>query len=375
MIPNKEKVLLLRLTEIFKIYGTGIVTGRNQLALKNSREEIYETVKMLADENVDDEKVRDIFQLGEDTRDWQVSSARKDLKEFGIHKENIVPVLYRPFFPLFTYYTGKTRGFHCMPRTAVMSHMLKNNLCLITSKAIKDRVFSHAFISRDLVDSRVFTQCGYVFPLFLYRKNKDGSVTKKSNLKLPGSIKTGRSTLKDGEALFYFIYGVLFSNTYRKFFENILKISFPLVPYTRDKEAFQEISKLGEKLAALHLMNCTQPLKETFKKYCCCDNVIAAESEIIDVDTDLPGGYRFKIPRKVWEFQLGGHQILKETLGLKKWEWSKLSRLSQNEVMDFLKIIRVVELTIELQEKIDNTFKKIIGAQVIQGQTRDRPIF
>jgi len=360
MIPNKEKVLLLRLTEVFKIYGTGIVTGRNQLTLKNSREEILETVKILADENVDDEKVRDIFQLGEDTRDWQVSSARNDLKDFGINKENIFPVLYRPFFPLFTYYTGKTRGFHCMPRPAVMSHMLKNNLCLITSKAIKDRVFSHAFISRDLVESRVFTQCGYVFPLFLYRKNKDGTVTKKSNLRLPGSGRTRTSTLKEGEALFYFIYGVLFSNTYRKLFENILKIGFPLVPFTRDKEAFQAMSQFGEKLAAIHLMTFTQPFKETFKEYC-CDNGIAAESEIIHVNANLPGGYRFKIPRKVWEFQLGGHQILKETLSLKRGEWAKLSRISPNEVMGFLKIIRAVELTIELQDKIDNTFKKIIG--------------
>jgi predicted helicase len=362
MIPNKEKVLLLRLTEIFKIYGTGIVTGRNQLALKNSREEILETVKMLADENVDDEKVRDIFQLGEDTRDWQVSSARKDLKDFAIHKDNIFPVLFRPFSPLFTYYTGKTRGFHCMPRPAVMSHMLKNNLCLITSKAIKDRVFSHVFISRDLVESRVFTQCGYVFPLFLYRRNKDGTVTKKSNLRLPVSGRTWTSTLKDGEALFYFIYGVLFSNTYRKLFENILKIGFPLVPFTRDEEAFQEMSKLGKKLAALHLMNCTQTFKETFKEYCCFDNESAFDTEIINVDANSTGVYRFRIPRKVWEFQLGGHQILKETLSLKRGEWAKLSRISPNEVMGFLKIIRAVELTIELQDKIDNTFKKIIGA-------------
>ena len=163
MFQKNEKVLLLRLTEIFKIYGSGIVTGRNSLTLKNSRKEIHETVKFLSDGNVDDEMVRAIFKLGDDTRDWEISSARKDLMDLGIKKKNIFPVLVRPFFHLFTYYTGKTRGFHCMPRPEVMSHMLKNNMCLITSKWIKDVCFSHAFISNTLVESRALTKNSNVF--------------------------------------------------------------------------------------------------------------------------------------------------------------------------------------------------------------------
>ncbi len=362
MIQKKEKVLLLRLTEIFRIYGSGIVTGRNQLTLKNSRKEIHETVKMLADGNVDDEKARVIFQLGDDTRDWQVSSARKDLKDFGIHEKNIVPVLVRPFFHLFTYYTGKTRGFHCMPRPAVMRHMLNSNMCLITSKGIKGCGFSHVFISETLVERRAFIKNNYVFPLFLYRINKDGSITKQSNLKLTGLNKTGTNTLNDAENFFYFIYGVLFSNTYRKMFENIFKIGFPPVPLTRDKEIFQEMSILGKKLADIHLMKSTQTFNVIFKKYYGSENGSDSDSEDINIDVKPTGGYRFKIPRKVCEFQLGGHQILKKTLSLTRRKWTNLSHISQNELMEFLMIIRAVELTIEIQDKIDNTFKKIIGA-------------
>ncbi len=357
MIQKKEKVLLLRLTEIFNIYGSGIVTGRNQLTLKNSRKEIHETVKLLSDGNVDDEMVRAIFKLGDDTRDWQVSSARKDLTDFCINKDNIVPVLVRPFFHIFTYYTGKTRGFHCMPRPAVMGHMLKDNMCLITSKGIRGCRFSHAFISGTLVESKVFTKNSYVFPLFIYGKNKDGSITKKSNLNL-----TGTGTLNDAEDFFFFIYGVLFSNKYRNMFENIFKIGFPPVPFTSDQEIFQEMSRLGKQLADIHLMNSTHIFKGIFEKYCVCENDSTSDSEDINIDVNSTGGYRFKIPRKVWEYQLGGHQIVKKTLNLKRGEWMKLSRISQNDVTEFLKIIQAVELTIEIQEKIDNTFKKMMGA-------------
>jgi predicted helicase len=361
MFQKNEKVLLLRLTEIFKIYGSGIVTGRNSLTLKNSRKEIHETVKFLSDGNVDDEMVRAIFKLGDDSRDWEISSARKDLMDLGINKENIVPVLFRPFSHLFTYYTGKTRGFHCMPRPEVMSHMLKNNMCLITSKWIKDSGFSHAFISNTLVESRAFTKNSHVFPLYLYRKNKDGAITKQSNLKLTGSNETGTNTLDDAENFFFFIYGVLFSNTYRNMFENIFKIGFPPVPFTRDQEIFQEMSRSGKQLADIHLLNSTPAFNGIFKKYCCCENDSASDSEDINIDVNSTSGYRFKIPRKVWEYQLGGHQIVKKALNLKRGEWAKLPGISQNEVLKFLKIIRAVEQTIEIQDNIDNTFKKMIG--------------
>jgi predicted helicase len=368
MNQMKEKVLLLRLTEIFNIYGTGIVTGRNQLTLKNSRKEINETVKLLTDRNVDDEKARAIFQLGDDTRDWQVASARKDLMDFGYNHENIVPILVRPFYHLFTYYTGKTRGFHCMPRPDIMSHMLKDNMCLITTKEIKDIEFSHAFISQTLVETRAITQNSHIFPLFLYSKNKDDLITKQSNLKMTGSHRTGTGTvsLTDAEDFFFFIYGVLFSNTYRKIFENVFKIGFPPVPFTGDQEIFHEMSKLGKQLADIHLLNSTQTFNEIFKKYCGWGKHSDTDTDSadinIDVNVDSTSGYRFKIPRKVWEYQLGGHQIVKKTLDLKREEWTKLSGISEKEVMEFLKIIQAVELTIAIQDQIDSTFKQMIAS-------------
>ncbi|MFM7560722.1 type ISP restriction/modification enzyme, partial [Cylindrospermopsis raciborskii] len=46
------------------------------------------------------------------------------MRNSNLDKDNISPILYRPFDQKFTYYTGKSRGFICMPRPEVMRNML-----------------------------------------------------------------------------------------------------------------------------------------------------------------------------------------------------------------------------------------------------------
>jgi hypothetical protein len=83
------------------------------------------------------EAARERFRLGKDVRDWSVARAQQDLREAGVPNESakarIVPILYRPFDVRYTFYTGRSRGFHCMPRPEVMRHLLAGeNVALIT---------------------------------------------------------------------------------------------------------------------------------------------------------------------------------------------------------------------------------------------------
>ncbi len=52
--------------------------------------------------------------------------AQKDLKQSNLSEKNVCKVSYRPFDTRWTYYTGKSKGFHCMPRGVLMKHFLKN---------------------------------------------------------------------------------------------------------------------------------------------------------------------------------------------------------------------------------------------------------
>ena len=61
--------------------------------------------------------------------------AQKDLLDSGPKRENVVPILYRPFDVRHTHYTGRSRGFICMPRQEVMRHMLAGeNLALCVGR-------------------------------------------------------------------------------------------------------------------------------------------------------------------------------------------------------------------------------------------------
>ena len=79
------------------------------------------------------ESAREKYDLGKDSRDWKVNLAQEDIQNSNINQDNITPILYRPFDVKYTYYTGKSRGFLCMPRPEVMKHMLLgDNLGLVT---------------------------------------------------------------------------------------------------------------------------------------------------------------------------------------------------------------------------------------------------
>jgi predicted helicase len=56
------------------------------------------------------------------------------------------------------------------------------------------------------------------------------------------------------EEIFYYIYAVLYSPTYRKRYEEFLKIDFPRVPLPSDLKQFKNLSELGKELVELHLL-------------------------------------------------------------------------------------------------------------------------
>jgi len=110
-----------KITDIFPVNSVGVVTARDKLTIQWTSEEVYRTVEFFS--KMETEKARIFYNLGPDARDWKVAFAQKDLIDSGLKRENIVPILYRPFDTRYTYFTGKSRGFHCMPRGQVMKNM------------------------------------------------------------------------------------------------------------------------------------------------------------------------------------------------------------------------------------------------------------
>jgi predicted helicase len=174
-VPKKEKYekqynKFWKVTDIFKVNSVGIVTARDSLTIAYTPDEAWETVQDFSSLPIEEARIK--YKLGKDVRDWKVSYAQSDLKNTGPKQKRIVPILYRPFDVRYTYYTGHSKGFQCMPRPEVMNNMMKDNIALITSRLTKGEKFKHALVSNTISEvillSPKTSNNAFVFPLYTY---------------------------------------------------------------------------------------------------------------------------------------------------------------------------------------------------------------
>ena len=111
---QKEYEQFIKITTLFPQTSIGIITARDDLTIKWTQQDVLKTISVFS--KLPPEEAREKFDLGDDARDWKVTLAQKDLIDSGLVKEKILPIFYRPFDIRYTYYTGNTCGFHCMPK-------------------------------------------------------------------------------------------------------------------------------------------------------------------------------------------------------------------------------------------------------------------
>ncbi|HCC84672.1 MAG TPA: DNA methyltransferase, partial [Candidatus Pacebacteria bacterium] len=131
--------------ELFPISSTGIVTARDSVVIDQNKENLLKRMHQFFDISYSDDSIRswlfpgktDGKYLAGDSRGWQLTEARKMLWEED-HKENIVPIAYRPFDTRWIYYHPKMVDWG---RQKVMSQFLtEENLGLMTCRqTISDR--------------------------------------------------------------------------------------------------------------------------------------------------------------------------------------------------------------------------------------------
>jgi predicted helicase len=360
-----------KLADIFPVNSIGIVTARDGLTIRWSGKEAEYTIKDFV--SLSSEEARDKYDLGDDARDWKVSLAQEDLKDSGLLPEKVVPILYRPFDTRYTYYTGRSRGFHCMPRGEVMRHMLAGrNLGLVARRQMIGELMSYFYVSKFIISDGVIRSDNKggesLFPLYLYptkgemqfeggkrRPNLNPefikAVSEKLGLKF---IEDGKGDLKETfgpEDILNYAYAVFHSPTYRIRYAEFLKIDFPRLPLTSDKELFRKLVEKGAELLSLHLME-SPALNNLITKY-----PIPGPNEVekISYDDNTQRVYINKtqyfegIPAEVWNFYIGGYQVCQ------KWLKDRKGRtLSYDELTHYQKVIVALQETIRIMAEIDD---------------------
>ena len=159
-----------KITDIFQISSIGVVTARDRLTIHRTAEAVRETVTNFV--SLSENDAREKYKLGKDAQDWKIHLAQMDLRNHPDTEQHIAPIHYRPYDKRWTYYTGQSRGFHCRPRPAVMSHLLSENLGLCVCRVVKSPVWQHALITDKITEvsyiSNRTSESGHVFPLYLY---------------------------------------------------------------------------------------------------------------------------------------------------------------------------------------------------------------
>jgi len=352
--------------EIFPVNSVGIVTARDHLAVRWSEEEVWDTVRDFI--SLKEEEAREKYHLGKDARDWKVALAQTDLKNSGPKRERVVPILYRPFDTRFTYYTGHSRGFICMPRPEVMSHMLAGeNFGLCTSRGVEiGGGWEHVFCSKTVIQHHTVSlkEVNYLFPVYLFPQGMftGGDKTPNINPKFIEDfserlgltfIEGGRGDLETTfgpEDVFAYAYAVFHSPTYRQRYSEFLKGDFPRLPLTGNKTLFAALVGLGAELVALHLLE-SPALDRLITRFPVAgsqvvERVLYDEKNrrvYINLDQYFEG-----VPPDAWAFQVGGYQVLH------KWLKDRKGRqLSFDDLHHYQKVVKALTETIRLVGEID----------------------
>ncbi len=363
-----------KITNIFPVNSVGVVTARDKFVIDMNKENLKIRIEMFLNEKMTDELIEQTFNL-KDKSGWRLKKARENLRikyadtkgHLPENDKSITRILYRPFDEQWIFYHDELIE---RPRQDVMRHMMHNNISLCFMRQVSlNGFYSHVFISKNIVDNRTFLSSKGIIqqaPLYLYHDPKKKGLFSEHENKMPKNninskvynlichgLKNQHITHKE---IFYYIYAVLYSNIYREKYAEFLRIDFPRIPFASDYDLLIKMGKLGQQLAEIHLMKSSE-LNQTFSRFEVSGNNIVkkvryneSEKNVYINDTQ----YFSKIEKDIWEYQIGGYQVMN------KWLKDRKKRnLSLEDIQHYFKIARVLQLTIQYQQKIDELYDEV----------------
>lgn len=391
-----------KISNLFPLHSTGIKTHRDHFALDfeqailRQRIEDFRDISMLADE-----KVANQYDL-HDTRDWKLAQKRRMLARDIEWESYFAQCLYRPF-DIRSYYHSE--NIVELPRYEVMNQVRdRNNICLIANRQVRIEDVSHFFASKWLVDFHVLETAHaavFVFPLYCYpidstskqKKLLDAShwqpdeahgmrtpnlnpafvakMAHKLGITFKPSTVSNLQTNFSPEDIFYYLYAIFHSPTYRIRYAEFLKMDFPRLPLTSNLDLFRALVRLGGELVALHLVEFAldnEPgLPITWSRYSrlaqfsghdramtklpSAEKAWQEERVVINSSSGFVG-----VPETVWNFHIGGYQVCH------KWLKDRQGRtLSDADILHYCKIVTALHETIRLMAEIDEVIEQLGG--------------
>lgn len=252
----------------FNISSNGVVTSRDTWVYSYSKEQLEkqmrDTIKFYntqidkiekvrkKDENID---IEDIIDTNPNNISWSralKNSLKKQVKDIYEAKD-IALSMYRPFTKQNLYFNklwieipSQQRKFEKYLSIGTIGIGGKHNFSSLILKEIGDfQTFQNAnfyplYYSEESSNSTLFTS----------KENKQDGITDFIYNLTREKYGVPRITKED---IFYYVYGFLHNEDYRKEFESDLKKTIPKLPLVDEYQDFKKYSDIGRELAELHL--------------------------------------------------------------------------------------------------------------------------
>jgi predicted helicase len=363
-----------QITDVMPTHTYGFKTHRDHFAVDFSSEVLEKRIQEMRGKNLNDEEFRSKYDV-RDNRDWQLNKAREQLRNDQSWQQYLVNSAYRPFDNRPCYFSTVAMDY---PRVELTTHIFqKENFCLAASRQTSVTQYRHVFVTKlvpnDCLISNITKESNHNFPLYLYPNTSNDLFSQATNN--PGGRRPnlsekfiaevssllelsftndGRGDLQKTfgpEDVFYYLYAVFHSLTYRERYAEFLKIDFPRVPLTKNLELFRELVALGEKLVKLHLM---ETRGKTMSRFVGRGDNLVDKPRFEDSKVYINKTQYFEgVPVEAWNFYVGGYQVCE------KWLKDRKGRtLSFDDIKHYNTVVSNLYETIVLMGQIDEAINK-----------------
>lgn len=349
--------------DIFTVNGIGVATHRDKFVVDADVSKLKRRLLDFANSTISDEIIKMTYGLNE-TNDWNFKQSRYSLSRLEDLDSIITNYAYRPFDDQFIAYSTNLIE---RPRHTLMKNMESPNLAILVGRQGQavgvNQEWNVVFITNKISDINMFYRGGAtVLPLYTYRDddNKDlfHSISEEKtinlNEKLMNALQDTFMEMIEPEDILFYVYGILYSKIYRNLYKDFLNTDFPRIPFTAEYTLFKQMAKLGERLKNLHLMT-SDELNEPVVRYQGQGEDIVKFRRYNEDEKRLyinENKYFEHLKPEVWEYQIGGYQVLDKYLK----DRSKQKLESPRHV---IRIATALAKTIEIQAEIDELYPDV----------------
>ncbi len=392
---TKEFVDWYSLPDVFPLNGAGYITARDNLCIDYERNALRERVARFSKSKLDDDSLLAEFGVSK-KEGWDVPKAREALRQSDLGSL-IQETLYRPFDTRYIFFDPALVWGRSWPTSR---HLVNGqNLALIATRLTKDQW--DVLVSRNVTSHKAVSayDTNSIFPLWLNPTETTGSTGRgETRANWQGTLNISSSFLNSlrqaiggkensaradasadsDQSVFWYIYAVLHSPTYRKKYESLLKAAFPRIPLPGSRSLFDELAELGHRLVDWHLLENADvariasdrcPSGYQLPRFIGRDRQVLKVAEpgreLANLQADAAGvvgsvavneSSRFEqVQSVVWTHTIGGYQVLHKWLDDRR----KAGRsLSDDDIAHWRRIYAALQATQKLMLQVDEVIER-----------------